>query len=69
MLYQVAIANFYEEEHSVDEGSAANPLDVDEFDEEEEPQPINIKPSKKTPKAKNSRWVRLEGDTNKTSAN
>lgn len=56
----MAIANFYEgaEEHDVDEGSAANPLDADDFDDVvEEPQPLNIKSSKKAPKTKNSRYL------------
>ena len=55
--HQLAIANFYEEgEHDVDEGSAANPLQLDEFDDEGEdgPQQFNIKPAKKAPKAKNN---------------
>ncbi|XP_070200232.1 NSFL1 cofactor p47-like [Littorina saxatilis] len=61
---EVAIANFYEgaEEHDVDEGSAANPLDADDFDDVvEEPQPLNIKSSKKAPKTKNSRFGTIGG--------
>ena len=55
------MANFYEEaEHDVDEGSAANPVEVDDLDEEEgdvepEPQQLVRKSKKKTPKAKNTR--------------
>ncbi|XP_076450662.1 NSFL1 cofactor p47-like [Babylonia areolata] len=56
---EVAIANFYEE-HEEDEGSAANPLDVEELEEEVEPEPQLLQRKKKTSKPKGGRFGTID---------